>query len=138
MDVLQAIRSKRAVRNYRDEALPDEVVQGILDAGRRAQSSKNTQPWHFLAIRDAATLKALAATGDNIAFFAGSALTVAIVTTHPSVKETILFDAGQAAANMQLAAWELGVVSCLGTVYDPDGARAELNEVGGRCVERAL
>ena len=68
----------------------------------------------------------LAATSSNIAFLAGSALTVALVTTHPSVKETILFDAGQAAANMQLAAWELGVVSCLGTVYELEQARAVL------------
>lgn len=126
MNVLEAIRSKRAVRAYLDVPLEDDVVQSILSAGRRAQSSKNTQPWHFIAIRDAPTLSALAATSENINFFAGTALTVAIVTTHPSVKETILFDAGQAAANMQLAAWELGVVSCLGTVYELEKARAVL------------
>ena len=126
MNVVEAIRSKRAVRAYRDEILPEDVVKTILDAGRRAQSSKNTQPWHFIAIRDKGMLSALAATSPNIAFLAGSALTVAVVTTHPSVKETILFDAGQAAANMQLAAWELGVVSCLGTVYEIDQARSVL------------
>lgn len=126
MNVIEAIRSKRAVRVFRDESLPGEVTRKILNAGRRAQSSKNTQPWHFIAIRDKETLAGLAATSSNIAFLAGSALTVALVTTHPSVKETILFDAGQAAANMQLAAWELGVVSCLGTVYELDQARAVL------------
>ncbi len=126
MNVIEAIRSKRAVRAYRAEPLPDDVIRNILHAGRRAQSSKNTQPWQFIAIRDKPTLAALAATSENIAFLAGTALTVAIVTTRPSVKQTILFDAGQAAANMQLAAWELGVVSCLGTVYELEQARAVL------------
>lgn len=138
MNVIEAIRSKRAVRDYRDETLPDDVIKIILNAGRRAQSSKNTQPWHFIAVRDKAVLAGLAATSSNIAFLAGSALTVAIVTTHPSVKETILFDAGQAAANMQLAAWELGVVSCLGTVYELDRARAVLGFPGDRHLHIAV
>ena len=37
-----------------------------------------------------------------------------------------MFDAGQAGAYMQLAAWELGVASCLGTIYEMDEARALL------------
>ena len=126
MNVIEAIRTKRAVRTYSGKALPREVISTILDAGRLAQSSKNTQPWHFIAICDKAKLAALAATSPNIAFLAGSALTVALVTPLPSVKAIILFDAGQAAANMQLAAWELGIVSCLGTVYEVERAREVL------------
>ncbi len=123
MDVIEAIRTKRAVREYAAESLPDGVVREILHAGRRAQSSKNDQPWHFVAIRDRAVLSALAATSANVGHIARSALTVAIITPLPERKQTILFDAGQAAANMQLAAWALGVVSCLATVYELEKAR---------------
>ena len=126
MNVIEAIRTKRAVRTYRDEPLPDDVVRRILHAGRRAQSSKNDQPWHFLVIRDRTTLEGLAATSPNLAYIAGAKLCVALVTPLPSQKQTILFDAGQAAACMQLAAWELGVVSCLGTFYELEKARALL------------
>lgn len=126
MNVIDAIRTKRAVRKFREEPLPDDIVRAILHAGRRAQSAKNDQPWHFVAIRDRATLEALAATSSNIAHIGVSMLTVAIITPPPSRKETILFDAGQAAAYMQLAAWELGVVSCLGTVYELEKARRVL------------
>ena len=126
MNVIDAIRTKRAVRTYRDEPLTDEVVHAILHAGRRAQSAKNDQPWHFLVIRERATLKALAGTSPNLAYIAGATLCVALITPLPSEKQTILFDAGQAAACMQLAAWELGVVSCLGTVYELEKARALL------------
>jgi nitroreductase len=44
MDVAQAIRLKRAVRSYAARPLPEEAIQAILLAGRRAQSAKNTQP----------------------------------------------------------------------------------------------
>ena len=57
MNVIEAIRSKRAVRTYRDDPVPDDVVRTILHAGRRAQSAKNDQPWHFLVIQERATLK---------------------------------------------------------------------------------
>ena len=123
MNVIEAIRTKRAIRRYRDDPLSEDVVRTILHAGRRAQSAKNVQPWHFLAIRGRATLEALAATSPNLAYIARATLCVALVTPPPSQRKTILFDAGQAAASMQLAAWELGVVSCLGTVWEPDKAR---------------
>ena len=132
MNVIEAIRTKRAVRKYRDEPLPDDIVRTILHSGRRAQSAKNDQPWHFLAIRNRAALRALAATSPNLAYIADAALCVGLVTSPPSQRKTILFDAGQAAACMQLAAWELGVVSCLGTVWEPEKARALLGLPGNR------
>ena len=135
MNVIEAIRTKRAVRAYRDGPLPEDIVRTILHAGRRSQSAKNDQPWHFLAIRDRATLGALAATSPNIAYIANAALCVGLVTPPPSQKKTILFDAGQAAACMQLAAWELGVVSCLGTVWEPEKARTLLGLPGDRQVD---
>src|SRR2546427_9833032 len=63
MTVSELIRTKRAVRQFTDEPLPEEAIRSILNAGRRAQSSKNTQPWHFIAIRDRATLRQRAERG---------------------------------------------------------------------------
>jgi nitroreductase len=63
MNVSEAIRLKRAVRNFQDKPLTEDVIRAILNAGRRAQSSKNTQPWHFIAIQDKAILKALSECG---------------------------------------------------------------------------
>ncbi|MFZ5911414.1 MAG: nitroreductase family protein [Chloroflexota bacterium] len=123
MNVSEAIRMKRAVRQFQDQPLPGEVTRAILNAGRRSQSSKNTQPWHFVAIQDKATLKALSQCGTWAGHLAGAALGVAILTTDPAEKFQTMFDAGQAAAYMQLAAWELGVGSCLASIYEPDKAR---------------
>jgi nitroreductase len=123
MEVAEAIRLKRAIREFDGRPLPDEAVHQILWAGRRAQSSKNTQPWHFVAVRDRATLESLSGLGQFAGHLAGAALGVAILTPDPAIRFSILFDAGQAAAYMQLAAWELGVGSCLATIYDPEAAR---------------
>ncbi len=126
MNVSEAIRLKRAVREFRDEALKEEDVRAILNAGRRAQSSKNSQPCRFVAIRGKDTLLALSKCGQFAGHLAGAALGVAILTPDPALRFQILFDAGQAAAYMQLAAWELGIGSCMATIYDSDQARAVL------------
>jgi nitroreductase len=126
MNVTEAIRSKRAVRKFQERPLPDEVVRGILNAGRRAQSSKNTQPWQFVAIRDKTVLKSLSECGTWAGHLAGAALGVAILTPDPADKFQTMFDAGQASAFMQLAAWEMGVGSCPASIYDPEKARSLL------------
>lgn len=123
MNISDAIRLKRAVRKFTPEPLPKETILAILNAGRRAQSSKNTQPWHFIAVTDKAILKQLSECGEWADHIAGAALAVAILTPEPTVKFQTMFDAGQAAAYMQLAAWELGIGSCPASIYEPDKAR---------------
>lgn len=126
MDVSDAIRLKRAVREFADRPLPRETALAILNAGRRAQSSKNTQPWDFIAITDRAVLKAFSECGTWAGHLAGAALGIAIVHADPGEKFQMMFDIGQAAAYMQLAAWELGVGSCLASIYEVEKARQVL------------
>ena len=126
MEITQAIRTKRAVREFSEQPIPEEAVLAILRAGRRAQSSKNTQPWWFLAIRDRRRLQALSELGTYASHLAAAALGVAILTPDPAARWSIMFDAGQAAAYMQLAAWGMGIGSCLVTLHNPEPARQVL------------
>lgn len=123
MNVNEAIKTKRAVRQFLDKPIPKESAEAILYAGRRAQSAKNTQPWHFIAIQNKKTLIALSKLGTFAGHLAGAALGVAIITPPPEQRFSIMFDAGQSAAYMQLAAWERGIASCLATIYETDQAR---------------
>jgi nitroreductase len=123
MNVSDAIRLKRAVRKFQEKPLPDDVIHAILNAGRRSQSSKNEQTWQFIAIRDKSILKALSECGTWAGHLAGAALAVAILTPDPEGKFQIMFDAGQAAAFMQLAAWEMGVGSVPASIYEHEKAR---------------
>ena len=122
MDISEAIRTKRAVREFRKDPLPEKDVRAILNAGRRAQSSKNRQGWRFIAVQDRETLRELSKMGTFAGHLAGAALGVLILTPPPEKFYGALFDAGQAAAYMQLAAWELGIASCLATLHKPDRA----------------
>jgi nitroreductase len=123
MNVNEAIRSKRAVRIFEDRPLSEESIRKILNSGRLAQSAKNMQPWHFIAIQDKDTLKKLSELGHYSGHLAGAALGVALITPPPSQRFSVMFDTGQAAAYMQLAAWEMGIGSCLATIYQPEEAR---------------
>jgi nitroreductase len=50
--VLDAIRSRRSIRQYSDDAVSDDDVKAILEAGRWAPSGLNNQPWRFGVVRD--------------------------------------------------------------------------------------
>ena len=126
MNVSDAIRTKRAVRKFQEKPLTEETIRAILNAGRRSQSSKNNQDWRFIAITDKAVLKELSQCGEWAGHIAGAALAVAILTPDPSEKFQYLFDAGQSAAFMQLAAWEMGIGSCPASVYEFEKAREVL------------
>ncbi|MEW5938194.1 MAG: nitroreductase family protein [Chloroflexota bacterium] len=123
MNVFDAIRMKRAVRKFSEKPLPEDVARAILNAGRRSQSSKNNQDWQFIAVTDKAILRELSTCGPSAGHLAGAALAVAILTPDPTAKFQTMFDAGQAAAFMQLAAWELGIGSCPASIYEHEKAR---------------
>ena len=129
MDVWTAIRTKRMVRDFLDRPLDTAHLARIVDAGRHAGSSKNQQRWDFIVIEDRATLKRLAEVGPFAGHIARAAAAVALVTPDPHAPNaplSITWDAGLAAENMLLAAWELGVGSCPATVYEQERARSIL------------
>ena len=123
MNVSDSIRLKRAIRQFTDQPLSEATILCILNAGRRAQSSKNTQPWNFIAITEKSILNSLSECGAYAGHLAGAALGVAIIHPDPGEKFQLMFDIGQTAAYMQLEAWELGIGSCIASIYEPDKAR---------------
>jgi nitroreductase len=133
MTVAEAIATMRAVRQFTDEPLAAEDITAILNAGRRAQSSKNSQPWQFVAVRNRATLTQLGATGPWAGHLAGAALGVVLVTSADTE-----YDLGQATAYMMLAAWERGIGSCIATIYEPEQARAILGIPADQHVHHAI
>jgi nitroreductase len=115
VDAYLAVVSKREVRSYADRQLAPEAVRRILDAGRLAGSSQNRQARRFVVlerVRDDAAKCVFAP-----ANVSSAALAVAIVI---GGRGPAGFDAGRAAQNMMLAAWNDGVGSCPNGIADSD------------------
>src|SRR5262249_10109725 len=113
--------AKRAVRAYSAEPVAEELVRHILNAGRRAQSSKNDQPWTFVVVTEREQLQRLSTAGTYTAHMPSSAFTVVLVA-----RAGYEFDLGQAAAYMQLAGVEYGIGPCVTTLQNSEKAHAIL------------
>lgn len=123
MDTFETIRTVRAVRRFEPRPVPDDIIMRILNAGRLSGSSKNTQPWQFILIRDRSIMEQLARCGDYAEHLRGAAFAVAIVTEKTRRAE---YDAGRCSQNMMLAAWNEGVGSCIASMHRAADAKSVL------------
>jgi len=107
------LRSLRSVRRFSTRSVSGEVLLDILDVARWTGSSKNTQPWHLIAVRDVTTLATLATRGPFAGHLAGAKAAIVLVTDNDNQR----FDEGRLAQHVMLAAWAHGVGSCIASLY---------------------
>jgi nitroreductase len=127
MDTYLAIASRRDERKYAAEPLTAGTVERILDAGRLSGSSQNSQPWLFVVPEQRDRIARVA----TAVFVPENVLTAALVVVVVITKESAAFDAGRAAQNMLLAAWNERVSACPNGVADVDAVRAALELADG-------
>ncbi len=126
METWDAITSRRNVRQFADREIAPDALDRILEAGRRAPSSRNWQPWDFVVVSDRAQLQELATVWRGAAHVAGSAVTVALVVQEaddPHGHDRAEYDLGQATMAMMIAAADLGIGSGHSAVADQAKAR---------------
>jgi nitroreductase len=136
------LRGLRAVRYFRPEPIPEEIVSELLQVARWSGSAKNDQPWEFIVVRDRDTLRALAAVEDSTApHLAGAALGI-ILVMHGDTKRVAqeTFDEGRLSERILLAAAAFGIGGCVGwlTGRGRDAAKAILGIPPERFVRTAL
>jgi nitroreductase len=130
MDTWDAYRSRRNIRDYTDQPLDDAIVDRILDAGRRAPSAFNSQPWDFVVVSGHPALDELATVWQGARHIAGSAATIAIVTPlqpDPDKARWAEFDLGQAMMAMAVIAADQGVGSAHAIIGDQQRCRELLH-----------
>jgi len=116
--ILDLIRRKHATRRFLDKTVDAELIRHIVDAGRRAGSWKNSQPWRFIAITDPGLRAQVAATNTHAQHMKGAAFGIAVVGMEPSPSGSPQFDYGRAIQNMMLAAEAYGISSVIGYVSE--------------------
>lgn len=127
MEVYECVRTRRTVRKYKVEAVPDGVIRRVLNAARWAPSSRNQQPWHFVVVTDADTLTKLGSVATSGRFIADSPLVIAVVMDGADRPE---LDAGRALQQMELVAWDEGLGTCFVGVRLSDQNRAVKERLG--------
>jgi nitroreductase len=133
METWDAITSRRSVRSFSDRPIGAEDLDQILEAGRRAPSSQNTQPWDFVVVTDRAQLRDLSTVWVGAKHVASSAATVALVISDdPEPGRRVQFDLGQVTMSMMIAAADLGIGSGHAGVGDQAAANRLLGLPAGR------
>jgi nitroreductase len=125
VETWDAIRSRRDIREFSDRAIEDSDLDRILEAGRRAPSSRNWQPWDFVVVTDRQRLVELAEVWQGAGHVARSAATIALIAPviEDGKRDVEYFDLGQAAVSMMIAAADLGIGSGHAAVRDQELAR---------------
>jgi nitroreductase len=113
------LRSLRSVRRFSAQPIDDEVLLDILEVGRWTGSSKNSQPWEVVVIRDRSTLEQLSQLGQYAGHLAGAQVALALVMD----SQANALDAGRLAQNVMLAAWAHGIGSCIGSLFPDENAQ---------------
>jgi nitroreductase len=132
-DLSKFVRGVRSVRRFAPTAIADDVLRDILETARWTGSSKNTQPWEVIVVRDRELLRLLAACGTFAGHLAGAPAAVALVMDDAHRQ----LDEGRLAQQVMLAAWAHGIGSCIGTLQ-PDGNVQHAKNLLGVAQERGL
>jgi nitroreductase len=138
METWDAIRSRRNVRVFSERAIDESDLARVLEAGRRAPSSRNLQPWDFVLVTERPQLVALAGVwrgAGHVAHAAAAIVFVGPVLEDGSQRNWLWFDHGQAMMDMMIAAADLGLGSGHAAVADQELARTILGHPEDRfCV----
>jgi len=108
MEVFETVRTLLAVRSFGDTAVPDALVQRIVEASHLTASSMNQQPWHFIVVQQRETLQQLGSVARSGPYIAQAALAIVVVIEHTPFAVS---DASRAIQSMMLTAWAEGVGS---------------------------
>jgi len=132
MDTYRCIRTKLDVREFSRRKAPAEVKLKVLEAARLTGTGNNNQRWRFILVQSRDGLGQLAkdsTTGKWVAY-ADFAVVVCTDSTYGRQWQQGSFhyiDAGRAVQDMQLAAWNYGVTSCVFTGIDVDHLRQDFH-----------
>ena len=123
---LSPIRRVSQIREYRDEVVPDSVVDALLEVARWTGSSRNMQPWHFLVVSDRDHLRRIAELRSNIRWLAAVPMGIVIVFDPPGHD----YDEGRLTERILSGATMLGYGGGVGWFGDPEKETAVKKMLG--------
>jgi nitroreductase len=108
METLDAIRTVLAVRRFKDTPIPEPIVRHIVEAGRLTASGGNSQPWHFIVVRDKETIRRLGQLARTGPYIPQAPLAIVVAMDRSPLADS---NGSRAIQDMILAAWSQGIGS---------------------------
>ncbi len=131
METLEAIKTRRSIRKYKDEAISDDTLKELLEAGMSGPTGGNNKPWQFIVINDPAILRKISDVHSGAPFTPDAPLSILVcgdLEKYPGISEEFLdvwiIDSSIAAQNILLAAHGKGLGAVWTGVY-PMGERVD-------------
>lgn len=131
MDVIEALMTRRSVRNFVYKPVTKETIETILKAGMHAPSARNRQPWHFYVITDREVLRMIPHVHPFAAMAPEASLAIVVCADEEilPVAERWGIDCAAATQNIMLAAHGLGLGSVWCGVYPDVDRQRELKNL---------
>jgi nitroreductase len=123
MDIFETIKTRRSIRKYKLEPIPEEKLMIIYESAQKAPSASNRQPWRFVVVQDTKRKKALSEAANNQTFLSDAAAII-VATGDPEItprwyeKDTMI-----ALEHIVLAATALGYGTCWIGAFDEDAVK---------------
>ena len=138
-DRISSLRTLRAVRSFRDDPVPQDIVDDVLEVARWSGSASNKQPWDIVVIREPDTLQSLASFEGYAGHLARAPLGIVLVMAGDRAEQEA-YDEGRLAERIMLAAHAYGLGSSIGWLVGSgrDAARELLGVPGGKVVRTAI
>lgn len=119
MDLMEAIKTRRSVRRYKETPVPDSLLREVLNSARLAPSADNSQPWKFVIVRDEQVKSKVAAACNGQKFIAEAPLVVVACGIPDEAFQTAggymsshVIDVSIAVDHLTLAAHAFGLGTC--------------------------
>ncbi len=109
MDIIEVIKTRRSVREYKDERIAKDALEKVVDAARFAPTARGVEPWEFIVVTQSETLKKLADLAENGRFVAKASACIAVFCGDTKY---YLEDGCAATENILIAAASLVIGSC--------------------------
>lgn len=120
MDVIDAIKGRRSIRQFTDKPIGEETLEKLLDAARWAPTASNQQRWRFVVVTSPSMKQLVIKFAPGIFAMPAAFIVICVEkkpNTTPVFEATYLADCSMAAQNIMLAAHEMGIGTCVALSY---------------------
>jgi nitroreductase len=128
MDIFEAIKGRRSIRQFTDEPIGKDALEKLLDAARWAPTASNQQRWRFVVVTSPSVKDLVRKFAPGIFAMPAAFIVICVkkaLDANPLAEVTYLADCAIAAQNIMLAAYGMGIGTCVVLSY----AKAAIAEI---------